>query len=70
VYSGILTSLAAITFASKVGSVQASTAGNGIEFTVIAAVLVGGASIFGGVGSLTGTLIGVLLMGVINNGLV
>ncbi|WP_408011234.1 ABC transporter permease [Pseudalkalibacillus sp. A8] len=70
VYSGILTSIAAITFAANVGSVQASTAGNGIEFTVIAAVLVGGASIFGGVGTLAGTMIGVLLMGIIKNGLV
>jgi ribose transport system permease protein len=70
VFSGIITSIAAITFAAKVGSVQASTAGNGIEFTVIAAVLVGGASIFGGVGTLAGTMIGVLLMGIIKNGLV
>ncbi len=65
VNSGILTSIAAITFASNVGNVQASTAGKGIEFTVIAAVLIGGASIFGGVGTLVGTMIGVLLMGII-----
>jgi len=70
IYSGILTSLAAITFASEVGSVQASTAGNGIEFTVIAAVLIGGSSIFGGIGTMVGTVFGVFLMAVIKNGLV
>ncbi|MCJ7842971.1 ABC transporter permease [Lederbergia sp. NSJ-179] len=68
--SGMLTSVAAVIFASNIGNVQASTAGKGIEFTVIAAVLIGGASIFGGVGTLPGTIIGVLLMGVIKNGLV
>jgi ribose transport system permease protein len=68
--SGMLTSVAAVIFASNIGNVQASTAGKGIEFTVIAAVLIGGASIFGGVGTLPGTIMGVLLMGVIKNGLV
>lgn len=70
VYSGILTSIGGIIYASEVGSVQASTAGEGIEFTVIAAVLIGGASIFGGVGTMVGTVVGVLLMGIIENGLV
>ncbi|MCT2534736.1 ABC transporter permease [Aquibacillus koreensis] len=68
--SGMLTSVAAVIYASQVGSIQASTAGSGIEFTVIAAVLVGGASIFGGVGTMLGTAFGVLLMGMIKNGLV
>lgn len=70
IFSGMLTSVAAVIFASNIGNVQASTAGKGIEFTVIAAVLIGGASIFGGVGTLPGTIIGVLLMGIIKNGLV
>ncbi|HUC94269.1 MAG TPA: ABC transporter permease [Paenibacillus sp.] len=70
VYSGILTSVSAIIFASKVGSVQASTAGNNLSFEVMAAVLIGGGSIFGGVGTIVGTMFGVLLMGMIKNGLV
>ena len=70
ILSGMLTSVAAIIFASEVGSVQASTAGSGIEFLVIAAVLVGGASIFGGVGTVLGTMCGVLLIGIIRNGLI
>ncbi|WP_314002634.1 ABC transporter permease [uncultured Paenibacillus sp.] len=70
VYSGILASVSAIIFASKVGSVQASTAGNNLSFEVMAAVLIGGGSIFGGVGTIVGTMFGVLLMGMIKNGLV
>ncbi|WP_068784154.1 ABC transporter permease [Paenibacillus phocaensis] len=70
VYSGMLVGIAAVIFASKVGSVQASTAGNSLSFEVMAAVLIGGGSIFGGIGTIAGTMIGVLLMGLIKNGLV
>jgi len=68
--SGMLTSIAGVIYASEVGSVQAATAGKDIAFLVIAAVLVGGASIFGGVGTVLGTFFGVLLMGIIENGLI
>jgi ribose/xylose/arabinose/galactoside ABC-type transport system permease subunit len=44
--------------------------GAGLELTAIAAVVLGGASLFGGRGSIVGTLIGSLMMGVLNNGLV
>lgn len=70
IYSGMLSAVAAITFASKVGSVQASTAGNSLSFDVIAVVLIGGASIFGGVGTVIGTMFGALLLGMIKNGLI
>ncbi|MEK8129549.1 ABC transporter permease [Paenibacillus filicis] len=70
IYSGILAAVAAVIFASQVGSVQASTAGNNLSFEVMAAVLIGGGSIFGGVGTVLGTMFGVLLMGMIKNGLV
>lgn len=70
VYSGMLVGVAAVIFASKVGSVQASTAGGNLSFEVMAAVLIGGGSIFGGVGTVAGTIVGVLLMGIIKNGLV
>ncbi|HST41437.1 MAG TPA: ABC transporter permease [Conexibacter sp.] len=44
-------------------------AGQGIELTVLAAVILGGTALMGGRGSVVGTLLGVLLLGVINNGL-
>jgi ribose/xylose/arabinose/galactoside ABC-type transport system permease subunit len=45
------------------------TAGNGFELDAIAAVVIGGTSMFGGEGSVVGTLVGALIIGVINNGL-
>ncbi len=51
------------------GNVQ-STAGTGLELDVIAATILGGASLNGGEGTIVGTLIGVLLLGVLRNGLV
>lgn len=68
--SGMLAAIAGIIFASRVGSVQVSTLGVNVSFEVIAAVLLGGASIFGGVGTLLGTLFGVILLGAIKNGLI
>ncbi len=44
--------------------------GNGIELQAIAAVVIGGTSLSGGVGSLTGTLIGVFIMSILKNGLI
>jgi len=70
VLTGLLVGIASVIFASKVGSVQASTAGNSLSFEVMAAVLIGGGSIFGGVGTIAGTMIGVLFMGIIKNGLI
>jgi ribose/xylose/arabinose/galactoside ABC-type transport system permease subunit len=46
------------------------TIGSGVEFAVITAVIVGGATLHGGRGSLVGTLLGVLFIGVLNNGMV
>ncbi len=51
------------------GNVQ-STAGQGLELDVIAATILGGTSLSGGEGTIVGTLIGVLLLGVLRNGLV
>ncbi|GGG70669.1 ABC transporter permease [Paenibacillus radicis (ex Gao et al. 2016)] len=70
VLTGLLVGVASVIFASKVGSVQASTAGNSLSFEVMAAVLIGGGSIFGGVGTIAGTMLGVLFMGIIKNGLI
>ena len=47
-----------------------AVAGIGYELTVIASVVIGGTSLFGGIGSVFGTVIGSLLIGVLINGLV
>jgi ribose/xylose/arabinose/galactoside ABC-type transport system permease subunit len=44
--------------------------GTGLELTVIAAVIIGGTSLFGGSGSVIGSLLGCLLLAVISNGMV
>jgi inositol transport system permease protein len=66
--SGLLAGLAGILLASRINTGQPN-AGAGFELDAIAAVVIGGTSTTGGRGSMAGTLIGVLLIGVINNGL-
>ena len=70
VYSicGLLAALAGILLTARITTGQPN-AGAGFELDAIAAAIIGGTSTTGGVGSMTGTLIGVLLIGVINNGL-
>jgi simple sugar transport system permease protein len=67
--TGILAAVAGILLSSLIGSGN-SDIGNGAEFQVIAAVIVGGTSLYGGRGSMVGTLIGVLFIAVLNDGLV
>jgi rhamnose transport system permease protein len=62
VVMGALTGLAALLNAVRFSDVQ-SNSGVGLELKAIAAVVVGGASVSGGRGSLTGTLLGVILLG-------
>jgi len=66
--SGLLAGLAGILLTSRITTGQPN-AGAGFELDAIAAVVIGGTSTSGGKGSMTGTLIGVLLIGVINNSL-
>lgn len=66
--SGALAGIAAVLLMSKLVSGQ-PTAGQGFELYAIAAVVVGGTSLRGGSGSVAGSLIGALIIGVINNGL-
>ncbi|MEV4603889.1 ABC transporter permease [Amycolatopsis sp. NPDC049253] len=66
--AGACAGLAALVLVGRLGAAT-PTAGTGLELQVIAAVVIGGTSLFGGKGSMVGTLIGVLLIGVINNGL-
>lgn len=65
---GFLAGLAGVLLAARLGSGQPG-AGNGFELDVIAAVILGGSSLAGGKGRISGTLIGVLIIGVLNNGL-
>lgn len=66
--SGLLAGLAGILLTSRITTGQPN-AGTGFELDAIAAVVIGGTSTTGGKGSIAGTLIGVLLIGVINNSL-
>ena len=65
---GLLTGLAAILTIARAASAQ-PTYGQGYEMDAIAACFIGGASAYGGIGNVTGTIIGALLMGVINQGM-
>jgi ribose/xylose/arabinose/galactoside ABC-type transport system permease subunit len=69
VISGFFAGLAAFILSARLNSAEA-VAGLGFELTVIAAVVIGGTSLFGGVGSVFGTVIGAMLIGVLSNGLV
>ena len=68
IISGFLAGLAGILLTSRVTTGQPN-AGAGFELDAIAAAVIGGTSTTGGVGTIAGTMIGVLLIGVINNGL-
>ena len=61
--AGALSGLAGILYASRWGFVNPSNTGAGFEFQVIAAVVIGGVSINGGIGTVVGTVLGVLLLG-------
>lgn len=69
VLSGVLASIAGMATAARLGVAQ-STAGIGLELDSIAAVIIGGASVSGGVGTVLGTILGAAIMGVLRNGLV
>jgi len=69
VLAGIIAAVAAIIYTSRLGQAKAD-AGMGYELFAITAVVLGGTSIFGGIGSVHGTLLGVAAIAVLNNGLV
>jgi rhamnose transport system permease protein len=68
VLAGMIAALAALTYTARFGTAKAD-AGLGYELFAITAVVLGGTSIFGGVGSVHGTLLGVAAIAVLSNGL-
>ena len=69
VLSGVTAAFAGIMNASKLG-VSQPTAGTGFEMDAIASVVIGGSSLSGGEGTVTGTIIGAAIIGVLRNALV
>ena len=69
VIMGFFAGLGAFVLSARLNSAEA-VAGTGYELTVIASVVIGGTSLFGGAGSIFGTVIGTVLIGVLLNGLV
>ncbi|WP_148302573.1 ABC transporter permease [Caldalkalibacillus mannanilyticus] len=67
-YAGLLSGLAGIILTSRIASGQ-PTAGVMYELDAIAAAVIGGTSLAGGIGTIGGTVIGALIIGVMNNGL-
>lgn len=68
VVSGITAAISGVIITSRIGSASPN-AGAGFELDAIAAVVIGGTSLSGGEGSVVGTIIGALIIGVLNNGL-
>jgi simple sugar transport system permease protein len=67
-FSGLAAGIAGVLIAARLGSGSANS-GVGLELTVIAAVVIGGTDLFGGRGTVVGTLVGAILTGLIANGL-
>ncbi|WP_246224804.1 ABC transporter permease [Lentilactobacillus kribbianus] len=68
VVAGLLAAVAGMVLTSQLSSAQPD-AGSGYEMDAIAAVVLGGTSLAGGTGKISGTLIGALIIGVLNNGM-
>lgn len=69
VLNGVVCGLATMIYCSQLGSAMPSNA-SGMEFDVISAVILGGASLTGGKGSIAGALFGALMLGTLSNGMV
>jgi ribose transport system permease protein len=69
VLSGLAAALGGLILVSEVGAAPSGTLGAGYELQVVTAVILGGASLAGGRGTILGTVLGLLIIGVLNNGL-
>lgn len=67
IIGGMLTGIAGMVLMGRLSSAQPNT-GEGFELDAIAAVILGGTSLMGGRGSIWGTLVGALIIGILNNG--
>lgn len=67
VLSGLLVSITAVIQVARIGSMDYANAGSGYEMDAIAAVVVGGVSMSGGKGTIVGTVLGMLIIAVMNN---
>ena len=67
--SALLSGIAGLIVAARLGASDAAKIGQNMELDAIAAVVVGGTSLFGGRGGIGNTIIGLLVLGVLNNGL-
>lgn len=65
---GVLAAISGLVFAARLNAATAN-AGSGFELDAIASCYIGGASAYGGVGTITGAIIGGLVMGLLNNGM-
>ena len=70
ILGGVTASLAGVIYAARVGSGQVAAGGSGTTLSVITAVLIGGVSLLGGLGSITGVAVGAILLSEINNALI
>lgn len=67
-YAGMLSGLAGVVLSSRISSGQPGL-GNSYELDAIASAVIGGTSLSGGIGTIPGTIVGALIIGVMNNGL-
>jgi ribose transport system permease protein len=67
--SGLCTALGGLILTSQLGA-SSPVASTGLELSVVTAVILGGASLAGGRGTILGTILGLLIIGVLNNGLI
>ncbi len=66
IFNGLMSGIAAVVLTARLGSAQ-STSGEGIEMDAIAAVILGGTSLSGGSGFVLPTVVGAMIMGIIDN---
>lgn len=70
IVGGLMSALAGVIYAARVGAGQVSAGGSSVTLSVVTAVLIGGISLLGGLGSITGVAVGALLLSEIDNALI